>query len=325
MCQSIRRQLLLGVGVLLALPRIALAQPGSRVRRVGYLSYAGSQSFHEEFFKAMRELGHDVGKSLVIEWRSAEGHVDRLPGLAADLAKSGVDVIVGGDTPAVRAAKQATSTIPIVMSTVGDPVASGFIASLARPGGNVTGLSLANTTISEKWLEMATLVAPRSQVGVLANPDQPTAEMHLKSIQSAAQKLGRKVAVAHAARAQDMDSALASLVSQQVTTVIVLPSGLYSSLATLIAQAALKHRIAAIATEREFAERGGLLAYGQSYAAFNRRAATYVDKILKGAKPGELPVEQPTLLELTINTATARQLGLTIPKELLLRADRVID
>lgn len=327
MSEPIRRQFLLSAGVLLALPRIALAQPRSKVWRVAYLSYGTPQHLVEAFTDGMRELGYEVGKNLVIEWRSAEGHIDRLAGLAADLVNREFDVIVGADTPTVRAAKQATSTIPIVMATVGDPVSSGFIASLARPGGNITGLSLANTAISAKWFEMARLVAPRSQVGVLANPDQPTAEWHLKSIRSAAQELGRKVPAAYARRPEDIETALASLVNEQVTAVIVLPSGLFASYATatLIAQTALKHRIASIATERSFVERGALLAYGQNYAAFNRRAATYVDKILKGAKPSELPVEQPMIVELTVNRATAKQLGLTIPTEILLRADRVIE
>ncbi|MGQ0510270.1 MAG: ABC transporter substrate-binding protein [Betaproteobacteria bacterium] len=273
----------------------------------------------------MRELGYEVGKNLVIEWRFAEGHVDRLAGQAADLVNREVDVIVGAGTAAVRAAKQATSTIPIVMSYAGDPVSSGFIASLARPGGNITGLSLATTDTSAKWLELAKLVAPRSQVGVLADPNQPTVQWHVKNIQSAAQQLGGKAPVAYAPRLEDIESSFALLAKEQVTAAIVLPSALFNTHATLIARTALKHRIASIATTRIYAERGALLAYGQNYGAFTRRAATYVDKILKGAKPSDLPVEQPTIFELTVNRATAKQLGLTISKELLLRADMVIE
>lgn len=327
MSQTVRRQFLLSVGVLLALPGIAVAQPRSKIWRVGYLSYGTPQPLFEALSDGMRELGYEVGKNLVIEWQAAEGRIDRLAVLAADLVNREVDVIVGADTPSVQAARQATSKIPIVMATVGDPVSSGFIASLARPGGNITGLSLANTDIAAKWLELARLVAPRSQVGVLANPDQPTAQWHLKEIRSAAQKLGDKVPVAYASRPEDIESAFVSLVNERVATVIVLPSGLFGSLAaaTLIAQTALKYQIAAIATDRSSVERGALLAYGQNWAAFTRRAATYVHKILKGAKPGELPVEQPMIIELTVNRATAKQLGLTIPAELLVRADRVIE
>ena len=327
MSQTIRRQFVLSAGILLTLPRIACAQSRSKVQRVAYLAYGAPQPLFEAFTDAMRKLGYDVGKSLVIEWHAAEGQVDRLDGLAANLVKREVDVIVCADTPSVRATKQATSTIPIVMATVGDPVASGFIASLARPGGNITGLSLANAEIAAKWFEMALLVSPRSQIGVLANPDQPTAQSHLMTVLGAAQKQGRKAPVAYAAKPADFERAFVSLINEKVSTVIVLPSGLFVSRAnaTLIAQTALTYRIALIATERGFVERGALLGYGQDYAAFNRRAATYVDKILKGASPSELPVEQPTILQLTVNRATAKQLGLTIPKERLLRADEVIE
>jgi putative ABC transport system substrate-binding protein len=208
------------------------------------------------------------------------------------------------------------------MGLSGDPVASGLVASLARPGGNVTGLSLATTDTSSKWLELARIVAPKSQVGVLADPNQPTAQWHVKNIESAAQALGVKTPVAYTRGADQIEGSIASLAQAQVKTVIVLPGGLFDSNA---AQLTLKHRMAAIGTTRFYAEKGALLSYGQSYGAFMRRAATYVDKIFKGAKPSELPVEQPAIFELVINMATAKQLGLTIPKELLFRADKVIE
>jgi putative ABC transport system substrate-binding protein len=273
----------------------------------------------------MRELGYEEARNLVIEWRTANGHFDRLPALAAELVSREVDVIVGSTTPAISAAKRATSTIPIVMALVGDPVASGFVASLARPGGNITGLSLANTELSAKWLELARVVTPGSQIGVLADSNQPTAQRYVKDIQRAAQKLGINVPVIYAPTANDIDSAFASLAREHVTTVIVLPSGMFAPNAAQIAESAVKRRIASIGTARVYVERGLLLCYGQDYGAFGRRAATYVDKSFKGAKPSELPVEQPMILELVINLATARRLNLTMPQELLLRADSVIE
>jgi putative ABC transport system substrate-binding protein len=273
----------------------------------------------------MRELGYEEAKNLVIEWRVADSHYDRLPALAAELVSRKVDVIVGSGTPAVGAAKRATTTIPIVMALVGDPVASGFVPSLARPGGNITGLSLANPQISMKWLELARVVTPGSQIGVLADANQPTAQWYVKNIQGEAQKLGIKVPVIYAPTVNDIDSAFASLARERVATVIVLPSGTFNSKAAQIAESAVKRGIASIGTTRMYAERGALLSYGQNYGAFVRRAATYVDKIFKGAKPSELPVEQPMIFELVINLATARRLNLTIPKELLLRADGVIE
>jgi putative tryptophan/tyrosine transport system substrate-binding protein len=273
----------------------------------------------------MRDRGYEVGQNYVIESRFAEGRYERLPAMAADLVKRNVDVIVGSTTPATNAAKRATGSIPIVMAIVGDPVASGFVASLARPGGNVTGLSLANTDVSSKWLEFARIVAPGPQIGVLADANQPTAKWHVQNIQNAAQKLGIKILVVYAATANDIESALASLAREHVTGVIVAPSGMFAFNKTQIAQSAVKFRIASIATSREFAESGALLSYGQDYRAFVRRSAIYVDRILKGAKPGDLPVEQPTIFELVINRTAARQLGLTVPKDLLLRADEVVE
>ena len=245
--------------------------------------------------------------------------------MAADLVKRNVDVILGIGTPAIDAAKRATGSIPIVMALVGDPVASGFVASLARPGGNVTGLSLATTDISSKWLELARTVAPGSQIGVLADPNQSTAKQHLKNIQDAAQWLGVKIQVVYAPAANDIEGALASLAREHVTTAIVAPSSLFAFNAEKIAQSAVKLRIASITTTRDHVEGGALLSYGQDYRAFLRRSTIYIDKIFKGAKPSDLPVEQPIIFELVINMATARQLNLAIPKELLLRADGVVE
>ena len=319
-----RRQFLLSAGALLAIPRRASAQQSTRVWRIGFISGGGySASYLNALRDGMRDRGYEVGKNYVIESRFADGRYERLPAMAADLVKRNVDVIVGSTTPATDAAKRATGSIPIVMALVGDPVASGFVASLARPGGNVTGLSLANTDVSSKWLELARIVG--SQIGVLADANQPTAKWHVQNIQNAAQRLGITILVVYAPAANDIESALASLAREHVTTVIVAPSGMFAFNREQIAQSAVKLRIASIATSREYAESGALLSYGQDYRAFVRRSAIYVDRIFKGAKPGDLPVEQPTIFELVINRATARQLGLTVPKELLLRADEVVE
>src|SRR5262245_46787548 len=205
-----RRRLFLAAGALLAGPRIGFAQHAARVWRIGFLNGGGRLPYHDEFPKGMRELGYEVGKNLVIEWRFADGHYDRLPTLASDLISKKVDVIVVGGTPAARTIKGATFTVPVVMTLVGDPVASGVVASLSRPGGNVTGLSLASTDTSSKWLELATTVAPKSPIAVLADPNQQTAAWHTKNIETTAQRLGIKISVAEALSGNDIETALAS-------------------------------------------------------------------------------------------------------------------
>ena len=325
MRQSARRRFVVIAGALLAMPGFSLAQQGSKVWRVGYLGGGmGTAAYNGEFPLAMRELGYEVGKNLVIEWRFANGDFNRLPALAQDLVDKRVDVIIGAGTPSTRAAQQATSTIPIVMSLVGDPLGSRFVASLARPGANITGLSLANAEVSTKWFELARSISRQSVIGLLADANQPTAQRYIRDIQGAGQKLGVKVAVARAT-AQEIDTAVASLAKERVGVMIVLPSGMLESNMPQVARAALKHRMASVGTTRPYAERGALLAYGQNYGAFTRRAAVYVDKIFKGAKPSELSVEQPTILELVVNKTTAKKLSIVVPKEILLRADSVIE
>ena len=325
MGQENRRRLLLAIGALFVVPRPGLAQQSSKVWRIGYISSGGGTDQSDEFRKGMHDLGYLEGKNVLIEWRFAHGDFSRLPAQAADLVKRKVDVIVVSGTPATDAVKRATSTIPVVMDTVGDPVASGFVTSLARPGGNITGFSLANTDFPAKWFELARRVSPGSKIGVLANPKQQTAQWYVKDIQGVAQKLRIEVPVAYAATVNEIEDAFNLLDRAHVATVIVLPTGLFFANALQIAQFAVKHRMASIATTPGDVERGVLLSYGQNYGAFSRRAAAYVDKILKGAKPSDLPIEQPAILELTINLRTAKQIGLTIPKELLFRADRVIE
>ena len=328
MSQQRRRQFLflLAAGSLIGIQRTGFAQQNSRVWRVGFIAYGGRNSaYADEFAKGMRDLGYELGKNLAFEWRFAEGRFDRIPELVADVVNTKVDVIVAGDTPTVAAVKRATTTIPVVMSTVGDPVGSGFVASLARPGGNITGLSLANPDVALKWLELARTVAPQSRIGVLADFNQPTVQTHVRNIQNAARTFGITVPVAKARDANELEGAFASLKREGDKAVIVLPSGLFSNIAEKIAELALRHRMVSIATARSYAENGLLVSYGQSYAAFARRAAIYVDKILRGAKPSEMPIEQPMIPELVINRTTAKKLGLMIPQPLLLRADRVIE
>ncbi|MEW6688084.1 MAG: ABC transporter substrate-binding protein [Pseudomonadota bacterium] len=293
---------------------------------MGYLT-PGSPAlgFHKEFPRAMRELGYEEGKNLAMVWRVADGRYERFPALAAELVKQRVDIIVVSSTPGMSAVKQATATIPIVMALVGDPVKSGFVASLARPGGNVTGLSLATTDTSAKWLELARAVAPNARVALLANPNQQTAPWHIQNIENAAKKLGSDVFTVSAATPESIEPAFTTMARERAGVVIVVPSGFFNANGKTLAQLSLKFRIAMIATTRNDAENGALISYGQDYGAFVRRAATYVDKIFKGARPGDLPIEQPTIMELVINRATAAKLGLVLPQELLLRADRVIE
>jgi putative ABC transport system substrate-binding protein len=278
-----------------------------------------------EFSRAMARLGYVEGRNLAIEVRSAQGRYERLHALAADLVDRKVDVIVTRSTPAARAAKQATAAIPIIMSLVGDPVGNGFVASLARPGGNITGLSLATTDTSAKWLELAKMLAPNSRVAILANPNTQTVPRHMRNIQAAAQKLGANIFPVFAPSPDDFERAFATLAQERAKVVIVLPDGMFDSNGKRIAELAMESRVVSVASARSYVESGMLIGYGQDYMAFMRLAAGYVDKIFKGAKPGDLPIEQPTIFELVVNRATATKLGLTIPGELLLRADRVIE
>lgn len=300
-------------------------QQQARVRRIGFLGVGRRQPYLDEFPRAMRELGYEEGKNLVIEWQFADGRAERLATLAAELVAGKVEVIVTQSTPDTRAAQVATSAIPIVMSTVGDPVASGFVASLGRPGGNITGLSLATTDTSTKWLELARTVAPTSRVAILALPNYPTAQLHITNIQAGAKRLGIAVLARYASTPDEIELAFGEMDRERAKAMIILPNPMFAIYSRQIAELALKFRMASIATSRVFVENGALLSYGQNYDEFVRRAATYVDKILKGAEPKELPVEQPTILELVVNLTTAKRLGLTLPKELMLRAERVIE
>jgi putative ABC transport system substrate-binding protein len=279
----------------------------------------------EAFRHGLRELGYVEGQNIVIESRWAEGNYDRLPGLAAELVGLKMDVIVAAAVPAIRAAKEATRTIPIIMATVVDPVATGLVASLARPGGNITGLSTMAPAVVGKQLEMLKQVVPdASRVAVLWNPANPGNAPQLREAEVAAKTFGLRLQPLEARNPNDFDGAFVMMTRQQAGGLIVLVDAMFNEHRTRIADLAAKGRLPAVYGLPEHAEAGGLMAYGASRPELFRRAATYVDKILKGAKPADLPVEQPTKFELVINAKTAKALGLTIPPSVLLRADQVI-
>ena len=273
----------------------------------------------------MRELGYVEGKNLIVEWRSADGELERLPGLAAELVQLKMDVIVAVASPAIGAAQKATTTIPIVMAITGDPVGSGFVKSLAHPGGNITGLSNMGGDTGPKLFDLLLSVLPKlSRVGVLVTPTSTTYRTILESIEAAAQKTGVKTLVAEASSSQEIDNAFSMMVQEKADAVIVGNSSFFTQQRRQIAELALKYQVPSMFAIRANVEAGGLISYGQNIANDFQRSATYVDKILKGAKPGDLPVEQPVSFELVVNLKTANALGLTIPQALLLRADEVI-
>jgi putative ABC transport system substrate-binding protein len=324
-----RRILLRAVfcGVALAAPLESLAQPQQKVWRIGLLaSDSSSTGIYAGFQQGMRELGYVEGRNFNIQWRFAEGIYDRLPGLAADLVRSRVDVILAGTTVSVQAAHQATSTIPIVMAAVPDPVGEGFVARLSRPGGNITGLSNIVTEVSAKHLELLRAVVPKlSRLAVLINPHNPSDSLILEQIHGAAYSAGVKVLVVEASTASQIEAGFGAMSKARTEALIVAADSFFDMQRDQITRLAVKNRVPAISSNREMTQAGGLMSYGLDLALHYRRAATYVDKILKGAKPANLPVEQPTVLELVINQRTARALELTIPRELVLRADKVIE
>jgi len=321
---------LCSVGALLfALSVPTEAQQPTKVHRIGYLTGAALSSVSantEAFQQGLRELGYIEGKNIVIEWRAAEGNRDRQRALASELVRLNVDVIVassGGDT---RAAKEATATIPIVMAQSDDPVASGFVASLARPGGNITGLSQVSPELSGKRLELLKEVVPKlSRVAMFGTSSSPGDAPVLNETKLAAVALGASVQLLDVLSPNDFETAFRAAVKARANGVLWLVSGsVGSGHHAKIAEFAVKSRLPTIYHGQNYVSAGGLMSYGVNLADLHRRAATYVDKILKGAKPSELPVEQPTKFELVINLQAAKQIGLTIPPNVLARADRVI-
>jgi putative tryptophan/tyrosine transport system substrate-binding protein len=317
-------------GGLLAAPRVPEAQQAVKVARIGYLAanLAANPHLQEAFRQGLRDLGYVEGRNVVIEYRFAEGKFERFPALAAELVALKVDVIVAPGTPAALAAKQATRTLPIVFPVAVDPVQSGLVASLARPGGNVTGLSALIPELVGKCLEQLTQAVPGvSRVAVLWQPggiDERTEQDQLKGAEVAARALGVRLQFVEARGPADLDRAFSDMTRARAGALTVLTSVMFVNERRRLVDLAAKNRLPAVYAQREFVDAGGLMAYGPNLADLFRRAATYVDKILKGAKPGDLPVEQPTKFELAINLKTAKALGLTMPPSLLQRADEVI-
>ena len=319
----------MGAGLALA-PIAVAAPPAGKVNRVGHLSGSGeaaSQSFVDAFREGMRALGYVDGKNLTIEGRYAEGKVDRLPSLAQELIQRNPDVLLVSTTPGNLAAKAATSTIPIVMVLVADPVGAGIVTNLARPGGNITGITNIVAELAGKRLEILKEIVPTaSRVAVLVNPDNPNAPPQMRSAEAAARALGIKLGPVLAVRSpDDLEKAFQGAVQARAAAAIRMIDPLVFILRKQTAALEAKHRLPVIYPSREDVEAGGLVAYGANIPGQYRQAATFVDKILRGAKPADLPVEQPTKFELVINMKTAKALGIKIPQTILVRADRVIE
>ena len=327
-----RRDFLVAAGTLLAAPLVAEAQQAAKVARIGYLStsLASSPHLRDAFLQGLRDLGYVEGRNVVIEYRDAEGKVERLPTLAAELVALKVDVIVvGGSTRVTLAAMQATKTVPIVFTNVGDPVESGLVTSLARPGGNVTGLSALGPELVGKGLELLKQAVPGvDRVAVLWRPGalgEHTDKDMLTRADVAARALGLRLQFVELRDPDEFARAFSDMSSARAGALTVLPSNRFLRERRRLVDLAAKNRLPAVYTSREFVDAGGLMSYGANSADLFRRAATYVDKILKGAKPGDLPVEQPTKFELVINLKPAKALGLTIPQSVLGRADQTIE
>jgi ABC-type uncharacterized transport system substrate-binding protein len=315
--------------MLFALCSFAEAQQSTKVPRIGYLTgtlSSANSARREAFRQGLRELGYVEGKNIIIEWRSAEEKLDRFPALAAELVRLKVDIIVTGGSSPTRAAKEATTTIPIVMSNDNDPVGNGFVASLARPGGNITGLSTLAPELSGKRLELLKETVPKlSRMAVFGTSTQPGNAQLLKEVELIAKAFGVKLQYLDVLGSKDIATAFRAATKGRADAVLMLlPGRVASSQRTQIPELAVKSRLPAIYPQSVYVEAGGLMSYGVSLNDLDRRAATYVDKILKGAKPADLPVEQPVKFELIINLKGAKQIGLTIPPNVLARADRVI-
>jgi putative ABC transport system substrate-binding protein len=318
-------------GGLLAAPRASEAQQAAKVARIGYLAanLAASPHLREAFLQGLRDLGYVEGRNVVIEYRDAEGKYERYPALATELVALKVDVIVVTSTPAAAVVKQATRTIPIVFTWAADPVGSGLVTSLARPGGNITGLSILAPDLVGKRLELLKQAVPgASRVAALWHPGDYVERMEkdlLTEADRAARALGLRLQVVEARGREDFDRAFSDMTRARADAVTVQSTNIFFIERRRLVDLAAKNRLPAMYLTREFVDAGGLMSYGPNVADLHRRAATYVDKILKGAKPGDLPVEQPTKFELVINLKTAKALGLTIPPSVLGRSDEVIE
>jgi len=326
-----------------ASPFVAAAQPPTKTWRIGYLgpvSPSAGARLLESFRQGLRELGYAEGQNISIDYRWAEGRPDRFPALAVELTQLKVDVIVTYNNAGVAALQRATRTIPIVFASVGDPVASGFAASLARPGGNITGLTGLTAEVSRKWVELlreavptvfrvAVLTVSRDLAVYSLSSDRRACSdqnCRLWQVIEGAAKAVKAIPQLHAIAGPDeIEHAFANLIKDRAQGLIVLPHAVTNANRVRIASLAAEHRLPGMYPDSEYVEAGGLMSYAPNYSDQHRRAATFVDKILKGAKPADLPIEQPTKFELVVNMKTAKALGLTIPQSILARADRVID
>jgi ABC-type uncharacterized transport system substrate-binding protein len=313
-------------GSLVIARSVVMAQPAAKVYRIGFFLGATGESVASlfgAFSEGLRDLGYVEGRNVIFERRYADGHMDRLPEIAAELVRLRVDVIVTGSSIHVAAARQATKTIPIVMVFTADPVQAGFVASLARPGGNVTGLSAdASSELWSKYLTFLKELVPKfSRVGVLG---QVKTQVEFAELDAASRRLDIALEVVDMRSPSDLNGAFSTMISKRVGALLVVVSPLTYLLKESIAELAIKHRLPTISNANQYAEAGLLMSYGPKLEDLYRQAATYVDKILRGAKPADLPVEQPSKFELAINLKTAKALGLTMPQSLLLRAEEVI-
>ena len=311
--------------VLLATVSSTEAQQAKKVHRLGVLNLAGVTFQREAFLQGLSELGYVEGKNITIEYRSAEGKYDQLPDLAAELVRLKVDVILTQSTPAAVAAKNATTTIPIVMAGGSDPVATGLVASLARPGGNITGITIMNAETAGRRLALLKETSAKvSRVAILWNSTNPGAAVVFKQTQTAAQDLGLQLQSLDVQSANALEGAFKGATRGGANALVLLASVPVSNHLRQVADFAVRNRLASIYDRSDFVEAGGLMSYGTHLPEMFHRALIYVDKILKGAKPADLPVEQPMKFELVINLKTAKQIGLTIPQSVLYRADKVI-
>ena len=328
-----RRDTVLALLSLGIAPFAAEAQRAAKVARIGYLLFGPLESPEtrqtlDAFRQGLRERGYVEGQNIIIEYRSANGKIDRLPGLATELTRLKVDLIVAGNTPMARAAQQATTTIPIVSPSMGDPVGDGLVASLGRPGGNITGSTFLGPELVPKRLDLLKEVLPKvSRVAALWHPgafgEHTTGDM-LKGTETAARTLGVRLQLVAVRGPDEFDRAFSTMAKERAEALIVFPSTMLFNERRRIVDLAAKTHLPAIYQSRQFVDIGGLISYGASISDLIRDAATYVDKILKGAKPADLPVEQPTKFEMVVNLKTAKALGITIPQSVLIRANEVI-
>jgi putative ABC transport system substrate-binding protein len=325
-----RREFITGIGAAVVWPLHVSAQTPGKIWRIGFLAGSSRESVMQTglasaFVQGMGELGYTEGKNFLIEWRFAEGRYDTFPKLAAELVGLKVDVIVLGTPAAVRPVQQATNTIPIVMAYSVDPVGSGFVASLAHPGGNTTGLASSLDESLPKQMELMAAVVPNlTRIGIVSNPRNRHTSA-LSTAEVSARTSGLVLVSVDATNSQELADAFSALGKERVGAAIILSDAFFNTERQRIAELAVSNRVATIFSQRQYVADGGLMSYGEALAEFFRRAAFYIDKLIMGAKPGDLPVEQPTRFFLVINLKTAKALGLTVPPTLMARADEVID